>query len=63
MDKRWILSAKQLQKLLLVRTVRLNVIKPCNSEEIEDETSQSTEPGGNEATIEGSKHNKSRKEE
>lgn len=62
MDKRWILSEQQLQELLLVKTVRIGMRKTCIDEEIEDETSESTEPERIEAITARHKHDKARSE-
>ena len=60
MDKRWILSEQQLQELLLVKTVRIGVRKTSIDEEIENETSESTESERNQAIDARHKHDKAR---
>jgi hypothetical protein len=58
MDEKWKLSEKQLQKLLLVKTVLIGVRKTCIDEEIEHETSKGTESERIEAIVTHHKHDK-----
>jgi hypothetical protein len=62
MDEKWKLSEKQLQKLLLVKTVLIGVRKTCIDEEIEHETSKGTESERIEAIVARHKYNKARAE-
>ena len=62
MVNKWKLGEKQLQKLLLVRTVLIGVPKTHTDEEIEHEASESTESERIEAVIARYQHNKAREE-
>ena len=62
MVDKWTLSEKQLQKLLLVKTVLIGVPKKYTDEEIEHEASESTQSERIEAAITRHKHDKAREE-
>tara|TARA_B110000196_G_C21128478_1_gene657199 strand:+ start:1955 stop:2155 length:201 start_codon:yes stop_codon:yes gene_type:complete len=59
---KWRLNEKQLQELLLVRTVKIGVRKTCIDEELDYEASQSTESERTEAIITRHKHDKAQSE-
>ena len=62
MVDKWRLDEKQLQKLLLVKTVLIGVRKTSIDEETEYETSESTESERIEAIIARYKHDKAQSE-
>ena len=54
MNDKWKLTEDDLKQLLLVTTVRLNVLKNDYSEDHLDETSESTDTDRNQATAQSS---------
>lgn len=62
MTDKWKLTEDDHKQLLLVTTVRLNVLKNDYTENHLDETSESIDPSRNQATAESCQHDKTRKQ-
>ena len=60
MTDKWQLTEDDLKQLLLVTTVRLNVLKNDYTEDHLDETSESTDTDRNQTTAQSSEHDKTR---
>lgn len=60
MTDKWLLTEEKLKQLLLVTTVKLNVLKNDSTEDLLDETSKSTDTSRDQATAQSREHDKTR---